>query len=76
MTASNWRKNMKQIEEKPAKLARFLKHNKPKERKYGKSTKPCEVCGRIGAHVGSYGIHMCRQCFRELADKMGFKKYC
>jgi len=76
MTASDWRKNMKQIANKPAKLSRFLKYNKPKARKYGKATKPCEICGRIGAHVGNYGINMCRQCFRENAKKIGFKKYC
>lgn len=67
---------LKQIEKKPAKLNRFLKYCRPKSRKYGRATKSCEVCGRIGAHVGSYGINMCRQCFREHATKIGFKKYC
>ncbi len=75
MTASDWNKVMKQIEKKPAKLSRFLKYNKPKPRKYGRATKKCEICGRIGAHVGNYGINMCRQCFRQVAPKLGFKKY-
>ncbi|MEM4181679.1 MAG: 30S ribosomal protein S14 [Candidatus Pacearchaeota archaeon] len=52
-----------------------MKHNKPKERKFGTSVKKCENCGRIGAHVGQYGINLCRQCFRQLAEKIGFKKY-
>lgn len=75
MTASDWRKITKQLKTKPAKLKRFLKHNKPKERKTGVSTKKCERCGRLGTHVGQYGLHLCRQCFRELAVELGFKKY-
>ena len=75
MGVSDWRKITKQLENKPAKMKKFLKHNKPKERKFGVSTKPCERCGRIGAHISSYGLHFCRQCFREVAPKLGFKKY-
>ena len=75
MTVSDWRKLMKQLEKKPAKMKRFMKYNKPKERKYGISVKKCFRCGRIGAHVGSYGLHLCRQCFRDIASQLGFKKY-
>ena len=75
MGVSDWRKMLKQLEGKPAKLQKFLKHNKPKERKQGMSTKPCERCGRIGAHIGSYNLNFCRQCFRDIATKLGFKKY-
>ena len=75
MTASDWRKITKQLKTKPAILKKFLKHNKPKERKTGVSTKKCERCGRLGTHVGQYGLHLCRQCFRELAVELGFKKY-
>ena len=75
MGVSDWRKMLKQLEGKPAKLQKFLKHNKPQERKHGKATKPCERCGRIGAHIGAYNLNFCRQCFREIATKLGFKKY-
>jgi len=75
MTASDWRKVMNQLKDKPAKLNRFLKHNKPKERKFGISTKVCEKCRRFGAHISSYGLDLCRQCFREIAKEIGFKKY-
>ena len=75
MTASSWEKITKQLKNKPAKLKKFLKHNKPKVRKNGIACKTCENCGRIGAHVGQYGINMCRQCFRELATDLGFRKY-
>ncbi len=76
MTASNHEKILKQLENKPAIKAKFLKHCKPKERKTGKASKRCERCGRFGAHISSYGINLCRHCFREVAEEIGFKKYC
>ena len=75
MTASDWRKITKQLRPKPAVMKKFLKHNKPKDRKFGIAAKKCESCGRFGAHVGSYGLNLCRHCFRELAVELGFKKY-
>ena len=35
----------------------------------------CRVTGRKQGLVGKYDIWLCRQSFRELAPKMGFKKY-
>jgi len=75
MTASDWRKLLKQLESKPVIKARFLKHCKPKDRKFGISVYRCTRCGRIGAHIKKYGLHLCRQCFREIAEELGFKKY-
>ena len=43
--------------------------------KYGKGSRPCRRCGSYGAIVRSYGLILCRQCFREVAEKLGFKKY-
>lgn len=75
MTTSDWKKSTKQLKSKPAVLEKFTKHNKPKARKFGIASKKCERCGRFGAHIGSYGLNLCRQCFRELALELGFKKY-
>jgi len=75
MGASDWRKVTKQLKNKPAKMTKFLKHNKPKDRKTGVSARKCERCGRFGAHINSYGLNLCRQCFREIAVEIGFKKY-
>ncbi|MCD6547439.1 MAG: 30S ribosomal protein S14 [Nanoarchaeota archaeon] len=66
---------LKQIEHKPAKRIKFLKHSKPKERSHGVGKRKCTRCGRFGAHIRKYGLHLCRQCFRELALDLGFKKY-
>jgi len=35
----------------------------------------CRMTGREQGLVGKYDIWLCRQSFRELAPKMGFKKY-
>ena len=34
----------------------------------------CQRCGRKQGLVGKYDIWLCRQCFREIARDMGFKK--
>ena len=75
MTASDWNKILKQLRKKPAVLKKFLKHNKPKDRKFGVAAKKCERCGRYGAHLSQYNLNLCRQCFRDLAVELGFKKY-
>ncbi|WP_330632322.1 30S ribosomal protein S14 [Halocatena halophila] len=35
----------------------------------------CQRCERKQGLVGKYDIWLCRQCFREIAREMGFKKY-
>jgi small subunit ribosomal protein S14 len=75
MTQSDWRKLHKQLKGKPAVAKKFIKHNKPKSRTTGIARYRCERCGRIGANVGQYNLNYCRQCFREIAKEIGFKKY-
>jgi small subunit ribosomal protein S14 len=75
MTASDWNKMLKQLKGKPAVMNKYLRHNKPKVRKFGVAAFKCENCGRFGAKVGQYNINLCRQCFREMAVELGFHKY-
>ncbi len=75
MTTSHYSKVLKQIKMKPTKVKKFAKHNTPKERKYGKGVLKCQRCGRYGAHISKYNLHLCRHCFREIATKIGFKQY-
>ncbi len=75
MTASDYRKFLKQFTRKPVIRNRFLKNNKPKERTTGIARKKCERCGRLGAMINKYGLNLCRHCFREIAVDLGFKKY-
>jgi small subunit ribosomal protein S14 len=75
MTIKDWRKALRQLKAKPAKMKKYMRHNAPKKRATGMSLLRCVNCARYGGHIGKYGIHMCRHCFRERAIKLGFKKY-
>ena len=75
MTYSDYKKEFKQLKAKPIKLKKFIKHNSPKKRSCGIALKRCGRCGRIRGHISKYGLHLCRQCFREHAKNLGFKKY-
>ena len=75
MTYSKYDKVFKQLEVKPFKKKKYMKHNAPKERTTGIGMKRCKRCGRTRAHIDKYGLDLCRQCFREIATKLGFKKY-
>jgi len=46
-----------------------------KEKKYGKGSRMCRRCGRHDAVIRKYGLMYCRQCFREVAKDLGFKKF-
>ena len=76
MTTSDYRKAFRQLKNKPVKLKKYMKFNAPKDRKCGINKYKCIRCGRTGGHNSKYGLHLCRHCFREIATKIGFKKYC
>jgi len=75
MTAGSHTKMLNQLSGKPAKLKKYEKFNVPKKRTTGYNLKPCRLCGRIGGHMKIYGLELCRQCFRDNAKRLGFKKY-
>jgi small subunit ribosomal protein S14 len=56
-------------------LRRMAKIKPKKIRKYGKGSRPCKRCGQTGPVIRKYGLNFCRQCFREVAESLGFKKY-
>ena len=77
MTTSDPNKMLKQLVKKPQKMRRFKKYNLSKPRSCGRQKSKCERCGRtgVGGFVGQYNLRYCRCCFREIATKLGFKKY-
>lgn len=75
MTAKDHKKVFKQLKVKQAKLKKFIKHNAPKKREFGMGSRKCKRCGRYRSHIRKYGLGLCRQCFRDIAQKIGFKKY-
>ncbi len=44
-------------------------------RRYGKGSRSCRVCGNKMGLIRKYGLMVCRQCFREDANLIGFKKF-
>lgn len=77
MTTSDPNKMLKQLLKKQQKIKRFKTYNLPKQRSCGRQRIKCSRCGRsgVGGHVGQYNLNYCRCCFREIATKIGFKKY-
>ena len=75
MTTSYFGKVFKQLNAKPVKKRKYIKFNKPKSRSCGRALLKCKNCGRNGAHISKYGLHICRSCFREMALGLGFKKF-
>jgi ribosomal protein S14 len=75
MSYSNHNKVYKQLKVKPTKLKKYMKHNAPKKRSCGKAKISCRITGTHRGVIRKYGLNVCRQAFRELAKKIGFKKY-
>ncbi|MBT8508016.1 30S ribosomal protein S14 [Methanomicrobiaceae archaeon CYW5] len=51
------------------------KQNKEQDTtKSGRGANECLICGRKQGLVRRHNIMLCRQCFRENAAKIGFKK--
>ncbi len=51
------------------------KFRPPRHVRVGKETRRCQRCGSRDAVIRKYGLNLCRQCFRELAVSLGFRKY-
>jgi small subunit ribosomal protein S14 len=45
------------------------------KRKFGKGARKCIRCGSLDGIIRRYGLNYCRRCFREIAEKLGFRKY-
>jgi len=46
---------------------RDLKEEKKKRR--------CRVCKTRQAVIRKYNLYVCRRCFKEIAEKLGFRKF-
>ncbi|MBS3159648.1 30S ribosomal protein S14 [Candidatus Woesearchaeota archaeon] len=75
MTTKDYKKLFTQLKVKEEKLLKYKKHNSPKKRSCGIGKRKCRICGRTGAHISAYNLDLCRQCFRDYAKSIGFKKY-
>lgn len=75
MTASHHSKVLKQIGHKPGKVAKYNKHNVPKDTHERKNQLRCEISGSRRGVIHKYGINLSRHKFREIAEELGFRKY-
>jgi small subunit ribosomal protein S14 len=41
----------------------------------GKGIRKCRICGTSRGLIRSHDLYICRRCLREVAAKLGFKKY-
>ena len=40
----------------------------------GRGKRICKLCGTARGSIRKYGLHICRRCFREVAESIGFRK--
>ncbi|MFX0099510.1 MAG: 30S ribosomal protein S14 [Candidatus Hodarchaeota archaeon] len=45
------------------------------KKKVGVGTLRCKRCGTFRAVIRSYGLMICRRCFRETAKDLRFRKF-
>ncbi len=75
---ADYKKLLKQLEQKAnkTKSEKFIKHNKPIDKGHGLGKMVCRRCGKRGRGIiKAYHLFYCRECFREKAKELGFKKY-
>lgn len=41
----------------------------------GKGTRKCKICATARGLIRKYDLYVCRRCFREVGEKIGFRKY-
>lgn len=44
-------------------------------RRKGRGMRKCKICGTARGLIRSYGLFVCRRCFREVGPEIGFEKY-
>ena len=40
-----------------------------------KKARVCRICGAKNVVIRKYGLLICRRCFKDVAERIGFKKY-
>jgi len=53
---------------------RLSEEGEGKKVKYGKGTRRCKRCGTHRGIIRRFDLFICRRCFREIAESLGFKK--
>ncbi|MEM0475289.1 MAG: 30S ribosomal protein S14 [Candidatus Norongarragalinales archaeon] len=48
---------------------------KQESKRRHRGNRKCRICGNVRGLIRKYGLYVCRKCFREHAEEIGFKKY-
>lgn len=75
MASKDWRKAYVQLQNKPGKWIKYVKHNSPKKRNYGRSVTKCDFTGNTHGVIRKYGLNVCRRYFKNNAKALGFNKF-
>jgi ribosomal protein S14 len=75
MTSKNYMKAFTQLKNKPGKWIKYLKHNKPKDKKFGRMKSRCVISENTHGVIQKYGLKINRRYFRLNAKNLGFKKF-
>jgi len=51
------------------------RHNTKKIRSPKLKEFHCRICGGQRGMIRKYGINLCRRCFKDYAEKLGFRKF-
>jgi ribosomal protein S14 len=43
-------------------------------KKIAKNARRCRICGSDKGMIHRFGINTCRRCFKDIAEKLGFRK--
>ncbi len=46
-----------------------------KEYKFERRKKRCKMCGVQKGVISKYKLNICRRCFKQNAERLGFKKF-
>ena len=41
----------------------------------GKGARKCKLCGTARGLIRKYDLNICRRCFREVGESIGFRKF-
>lgn len=55
-------------------MVKFMKLSLDEKFK-GRGRRVCRNCGNSRGLIRKYSLNVCRRCFRELAENIGFRKY-
>ncbi|MFH1285645.1 MAG: 30S ribosomal protein S14 [Candidatus Micrarchaeota archaeon] len=61
--------------EKKARKKKIPFEKKARIKFMGRGLRACRFCGNSSGLIRKYGLGICRRCFREVGESIGFRKF-